>query len=239
MNEKMQLTVDPDGRWLYRVGGISAIAFAVMYFVIIAIFAPLGGMPTGGAEGWLKNLAENSTDWAAIISLNVLTDFLLVPITLALYLALKGVNKSVMLAATAIVFCFPILDLPLTWGTIGSLFELSGQYAAAVNAAQREAVVMAAIYPSAMMDADVLRVYGWLPVNVGILLIGFVMLKGIFGKGTAYLGVVTGVFGVTATAASFFEPTNSLSFILIGLTAFIHAVWSLSAGFRLCKLGWQ
>lgn len=239
MNEKTQFTVDPEGRWLYRVGGVSAIAFAVMYFVIVAIFVPLGGMPTGGAEGWLKNLAKNSTDWAAIISLNVLTDFLLVPITLALYLALKGVNKSVMLAATAIVFCFPILDLPLTWGTIGSLFELSGQYAAAVNAVQREAVVMAAIYPSAMMDADVLRVYGWLPVNVGILLIGFVMLKGIFGKGTAYLGVVTGVFGVTATAASFFEPTRSLSFILIGLTAVIHAVWSLSAGFQLCKLGWR
>ena len=239
MNEKTQFTVDPDGRWLYRVGGISAIVFAVAYIVIVAIFVPLGGIPTGGAEGWLKHMAEDSTRWTAIISLNILTDFLLVPIALARYLALKGVHKSVMLAATVFVFFFPILDLPMTWGNIGSLFELSGQYAAAANAAQREAVVTAAMYPSAVMNSHFLGVFNSLAVNVGILLTGFVMLRGIFGKGTAYLGVATGALGVMAVALGLFESTSSLGFILIALTAVLNAVWELSAGFRLCKLGWR
>ncbi|UCH60372.1 MAG: hypothetical protein JSV61_02555 [Anaerolineales bacterium] len=239
MNEKTQFTVDPQGRWLYRVGGISAIVFAIAYVVIVAIFVPLGGMPTGGAEGWLKNMAEDSTSWTAIISLNILTDFLLVPIALARYLALKGVNKSVMLAATVFVFFFPILDLPMTWGNIGSLFELSDQYAAAVNAAQTEAVVTAAMYPSAVMNSQFLGVFNSLAVNVGILLTGFVMLRGIFAKGTAYLGVATGALGVMAVAFGLFESTSSLGFILIVLTAVLNAVWELSVGFRLCKLGWR
>jgi hypothetical protein len=236
MNEKIHFIVDPEGRWLYRVGGVSAIVFAVTYFVIVALFIPVG-LPTG-AEGWLTSLSENLTRWAAIISLNILTDFLLVTIALARYFALKEVNKSVMLAATAFVFLFPILDLPMTWGNIGSLFELSGQYAVAANAAQREAVVTAAMYPSAVMNSHFLGVFNSLAVNVGILLTGFVMLRGIFGKGTAYLGVATGALGIMAVALGLFEATSSLAFILIALTAVLNGVWELSAGFRLCKLGW-
>ncbi|MBI4675062.1 MAG: hypothetical protein HY741_25765 [Chloroflexi bacterium] len=104
--------VDPDGKWLYRVGGISAIVLGMAYIVIIALYVPMGAPPSG-AEARLTYLAGNTTVWWAILGLSVLTDLLLVPVALSLYLALKGINRDAMLAATAFVGLFVVLDLAL------------------------------------------------------------------------------------------------------------------------------
>jgi hypothetical protein len=69
------------------------------------------GAPQGGSEPRLEYHAGNTTVWWAILALSVLTDFLLVPVTLSLYLALKGVNRDAMLAATAFIGLFVVLDL--------------------------------------------------------------------------------------------------------------------------------
>ena len=53
----------------------------------------MGARPSG-AEAWLGYIAGNLTAWWAILGLSVLTDFLLLPVVLALYLALKGIDKS-------------------------------------------------------------------------------------------------------------------------------------------------
>ena len=43
--------VDPDGKPLYRVGGISAIVFGLAYIVIIALYVPMGARPSGAGRG--------------------------------------------------------------------------------------------------------------------------------------------------------------------------------------------
>jgi hypothetical protein len=235
MNDKTHFTVDPDGKWLYRVGGIAAIAFGITYLVIIVLYVPVG-LPTG-AEDWLKSLAEHTTRWSAIIALDVLTDFLLVPFALSLYLALKGINKSVMLTATAFTGLFIILDLPLTWMNIASLHGLSSQYAAATNDAQREVIVTAAMVPSSIVESNLLGVYNSLTLAIGILMTSLVMLKGIFNKATAYVGVATGILGIVAVTSSFFAST--VSTVSIILAALLTMVWALFAGFRLYKLSQQ
>src|SRR4030095_6299045 len=98
---------DPDAKWLYRIGGISAIFLGIAYIIIIALYVPAGAPPSG-AEARLMCLAGNTTLWWAILGLSVLTDFLFVPLAFALYCALKGVNKSVMLMGTAFVLLFVI-----------------------------------------------------------------------------------------------------------------------------------
>ena len=67
--------VDPDGKWLYRAGGISAVALGLAYIVITALYVPIGA-PPGGAEARLAYLARNISVWRAIFGLSVLTDFL-------------------------------------------------------------------------------------------------------------------------------------------------------------------
>lgn len=225
--------VDPDGKWLYRVGGISAIVLGMAYIVIIALYVPMGAPPSG-AEARLTYLAGNTTVWWAILGLSVLTDLLLVPVALSLYLALKGINRDAMLAATAFVGLFVVLDLALTWTNYASLIALSGNYATATNDAQRAVLVAAAMYPSAVLESSLLFVYNTLTLSVGILMIGLVMLKGIFNKSTAYLGLGTGILGIISVAGSFVISSLSVTIIIASI---LTTVWVLFVGYRLYRLG--
>src|SRR6266536_3764754 len=119
----MVYTADPDGKWLYRVGGISALVLGMAYIVIIALYVPVGAPPSG-VEARLTYLAGNTTVWWSIFSFSVLTDFLFVPVALSLYLALKGINRNAMLLATVCVGLFIILDLGITWTNYASLMTL-------------------------------------------------------------------------------------------------------------------
>ena len=228
--------VGPDGKWLYRVGGVAAIVFGIAYIVIIALYVPTGARP-GGAEAWLAHIARHTTVWGAILGLSVLTDFLLIPIALSLYRALQGINRNVMLTATACVGLFVVLDLALTWTNIASLIALSGHYAAATTDAQRAVFVTAAIYPSSVVDSNLLFVYNSLILAVGILMTGLVMLQGIFGKGTAYLGLATGILAIVSVASAFFAST--VSSIMIILASVLTTGWVLLAGYKLHRLGQQ
>jgi hypothetical protein len=233
VQQMMINAVDADGKWLYRVGGISALVLGIAYIIIIALYVPVGAPPSG-AEARLTYLAGNTTVWWAILGLSVLTDFLFVPVVLSLYLALKGINRNAMLVATACVGLFIVLDLAVTWTNYASLITLSGYYAAATNDVQRAVFVAAANYPSAVLESSLLGVYIILIPAVGILVIGLVMLKGIFSKSTAYLGLVTGILGIVSVAGPFFASSLSVTIIIASL---LTTVWVLFAGYRLYRLG--
>ena len=227
--EKMMLnTIDPDGKWLYRVGGICALILGIAYIITIPLYA-LGGTPPSGGEAWLKYLAGKTAVWWAILGLSVLTDLLFVPVAFSLYLALKRVNRNVMLVATAFVGLFVVLDLAVTWPNYASLITLSSHYISAANDAQRIAYVAAANYASAVLASRLEAVYSILVLSFGILMIGLVMLKGIFNKSTAYLGLLTGALGIVSVA-------STLSVIII-ITSVLTTVWVLFVGYRLYRLG--
>jgi len=225
--------VGQSGKWLYRAGGISALALGMAYIVIIALYVPIGAPPTG-AEAQLAYLAGNTTVWWAILGLSVLTDFLFVPVGLSLYLALKEINRNAMLLATASLALFIVLDLAITWTNYAALIALSGKYAMAANDAERAAIVRAANYPSAVLESRLLFVYNTLTLAAGILMTGFVMLRGIFSKSTAYLGLATGILGIVSVAGSFF--VSALRATIIG-TSILTTVWVLLVGYRLYIVG--
>jgi hypothetical protein len=232
--QKMDNVVDPDGAWLYRAGGISAIVFGIAYILIIALYVPMGAPPSG-AEARLTYLAGHTAAWWAILGLSVLTDFLLVPVALALYLALKALNRNAMLVAAAGMGLFVVLDLAITWTNYAALIALGGSYAAAADDAQRAVFVAAAIYPATVLESNLLFVYNSLTLAVGILMTSLVMLKGVFGRGIAYWGLVTGSLGIVAVAGSLFVSTASVTI----LTSLLTTVWVLLVGYRLFRLGRQ
>jgi len=225
--------VDPNGNWLYRVGGICALVLGIAYIITIALYAHVGAPPSGG-EAWLKYLSGKTTVWWAILGLSVLTDLLYLPVALALYLALKGVARPAMLVATACVGVFIVLDLAVTWSNFASLITLSGNYAAATNDAQRVAYIAAANYASAVLASSLEAVYSIMVPSFGILLIGLVMLKGIFRKSTAYLGLATGILGIVSVAGPFFVSILSVTIIIASV---LTTVWVLLVGYRLYRLG--
>ena len=228
--------VDPNGTWLHRAGGISALVFGIGYIIIIALYVPIGAPPSG-AEARLAYYGGNTRLWWAILSLSVLTDFLLVPAVFALYITLKEINKNAMLLATAFVGLFIVLDLTLTWTNIASLIVLSSSYAAATNDAPKAVFVTAAMYPSSVVESSLLFIYNSLTFAIGILITGLVMLKGMFGKSTAYLGLLTGILGIVSVTSSFFS--SSLSAVTIILASILTTLWAFFIGYRLYELGRQ
>jgi len=64
MNEKAKFTVDPDGKWSYRVGGITALILATGYLLTFPVYAlaEVGAQPTG-VEARLIYFGEHATGW--------------------------------------------------------------------------------------------------------------------------------------------------------------------------------
>lgn len=219
--------IDPDRKWLYRVGGICALVLGLAYLITIPLYAYVG-TPPGSGEAWLNYLAGKTTVWWAILGLSVLTDLLFVPVGLSLYVALKGINRNAMLIATAFVGLFIVLDLAVTWPNYASLIALSGNYAAAANDAQRIVYVAAANYASAVLASRLEAFYAIVILSSGILITSLVMLKGIFGKSTAYLGLAAGALGIVSIAG-----WN----VAIIMNAVLATIWVLFVGYRLYRLG--
>ena len=140
-----------------------------------------------------------------------------------------------MLAGAGLLALFAILDLAITWPSFASLITLAGQHAAAVDDAERAAIVAAANYPASVLESSLFAVYAILVPAVGILLIGLVMRartslwRGhrLAGRGRrAYLGIVA-VVGPLA-----WSPLGTLAI----LTSVLTLVWILLAGIRLLRL---
>ncbi len=222
-------------QWVYRVGSLSAFGFSLAYIVIIALYVPLGPPPSG-ADAWLTYMSGHTTAWWLILCLSVLTDFLLVPIILSLYAALKGIDKDAMLMVAAFVGLFVVLDLALTWTNYASLITLSSNYGAPQADAQRAALVATAAYPASVVDSDLLDVYNTVTLSIGLLIAGLVMRKGVFGKRTSYTGVAAGTLGIVGVIGPFF--ISALSGLII-VASLLTMVWALLVGYDLYRLNQQ
>ena len=236
MNAQSRMTsaVDPEGKWLYRVGGISAFVLVVGYFLTFPIYGWVGDQPTSGVEAQLAYFAEHAGGWWAIVFLMVFTDLLLVPIFFGLYMALKHVNKGLMLVALAFkAFLFVILDLAVTWTAYSTMIIAGVGYGAAATEAQRAAFLAAAAYPSAILASPLLGTYAILIPSLGVLFAGLVMFKGVFNKGSAYVALAVGLTGILFMTRYFLEPMAVLRYV----NALLAAVFYLLVGSRLYKLG--
>jgi hypothetical protein len=219
-------TAGPDKKQFYRVGGIAALALGVGYIIIFPLYAKVGAPPIGG-EAWFRYLPGRTTVWWTILGLSVSTDFLFVPVALALYHALKTINRTAMQIATAFVGLFVALDLAVTWSHYASILILFSKYCAATDDVRRASYLAAANYGSAVLTSPLEVVYAIVTLSSGILIIGFVMVRGVFDKTTAYLALATGVLGVASL--------TGLSFVIIGNALFATA-WLFGVGYRLCRL---
>jgi hypothetical protein len=212
---------------LYGVGGASALVLGVGYLAIFPLYAQAGAPPKGLGAAWLPYLADKTTIWWAILALSVLTDLLFVPVGLSLYLALQRLHRTAMLVATAFVGLFVVLDLAVTWSHYASLLTLSSHYAAAATESDRAGYVAAANYAAAVLESRLFIVYAIGTLSFAILMIGVVMLRGIFSRTTALLGITTGILGIVSIAGWG---------VTIILNAVVATVWLFFVGFQLCRL---
>jgi hypothetical protein len=224
---------EPDGTWLYRVGGIAGLLLGIGYIAIFPIYASVGAPPSGG-EAWLEYSAGKTGAWSAILALSVVTDVLFIPIALALYLALREVHRDAMLLAISFILLFVGLDLAVTWSNYAALIALGDSYAAATTDAQRAAYVAAASYPAAVLKSTLEGVYSIVTLAVGMLMVGVVMLRSTFSRAAAWLGIATGVLGIVSVGGALVVSGLSAAVILASV---LTTIWALIVGFRLLQFG--
>jgi hypothetical protein len=217
----------PDDKWSFRIGGLAALAIGVAYLVIIVLYASVGVPPQGG-QARLDYLVGKTSAWWAIVGLSVLTNLLYVPVALSLYFALGRVNRFAMLLGVSFIGLFVILENAVNWTSYGALILLSKNYASATSESQRAIFVAAATYISAVLESPLAAVWAIGTLAVAFLAIGMVMLKGVFGRLTAYVGIAAGLFGIAAV--------TGVGKAII-LNALAVTVWLFLVGYRLCRLG--
>jgi hypothetical protein len=230
--EEAKIHVDPTWKGVYRAGGICMFVTGLLFIIGAVLSILLGPAPIGG-EPYLRELAAHALLAQMNFGLFALTDFLLLPVVMALYLALKQINKNAMLVAAGLIALFIVLDLAITELNALTLVTLTQHYAAATSDTQRSAYVAAADY--ALATLPLATFYSYVVSSVGFLIISIVMLKGVFSKLTAYVGIVASIEGIVG---GFYVVLPALAVFLVPcLIAF--GIWSLLAGTRLYKLSKQ
>ncbi len=175
-------------------------------------------------EATLKAIAGNRAGYILEQVIFPLGGFLFIPAVLALYTSLKDVNKSYALLGSGLALAS--LTALLSENAGNALLTLSDQYSAANTDAQRQVFVTAAQAVNALSSAQTASGY---VAGIGFLIIGAVMLRSVFHKGLAYLGMLTGILILVANL-----PFIGFSFLLFIITI---AVWSIGVGLKLYRLG--
>lgn len=210
-----------------RWGGIAALLLAMGYVAIIPLFA-WAGIPPAIGEAWFRYLPGKTTVWWAIIWLSLATDLLYLPVAWALWIALREVEKNLMLAAVVCLHLFVVLDLAVTWTDHASLLALFQNYSNTADQAHRAAYLAAAEYASSIYATPLLTFYIIVIPSLGVLFASIAMIKARFGKATAWTGVLTGLFGLLSLTGFF--P-------LVMANALGATLWFFLVGAQLLRLG--
>jgi hypothetical protein len=222
---------DPSWRDLYRAGGISAFLYIVLLIVPIVFIFILPQPPISGGAATLQYIASNKVLYITELLLFLAPSVVAMIVFLALYKALEHVNKSLAAIGALIGIASQIIGLAFNSSPPslnGALVILSDQYTAAINAVQRAAFATSA--ESLIAATNVVNASGIL-FSIGILIISIVMLRGVFNKGIAYLGIVTGVIAILSEA---FRPLISFGYIVFFI---LEVIWLIAVGWKLFRLG--
>ncbi len=222
---------DPSWRGLYRAGGVSAFLYIALLIVPIVLIFTTKQPPVSDGAATLQYIASNKVVYITELVLFLAPSVLAMIVFLALYMALKHLNKSLAAIGALIAIASQIIGLAYNsspQSLNGALVLLSGQYMAATTAVQRAAFATAA--ESLIAMANAVSASGIL-FSIGILIISLVMLRGVFHKGIAYLGVVTGTIAIFSEA---FRPVIGIGYIVFFI---LEVIWLIAVGWKLYRLG--
>ena len=221
---------DPSWHLLYRIGGISAWIFVAMLVSAIVIAIATPALPTEGGAATLSYIGAHRTLYIAYQQLWLVPGVFAMVTYLALYPALKHLDKSLAALGAVVGGSAWALTLAIPTTTTGApaLVYLSEQFMATADPARRVAFATAAETLIAQNRTTV--VVGPL-TTVGLLIVSIVMLKGVFPKAVAYLGVAAGILGISAEALRMvFEG-------FYGIVGVLPLIWMGAVGWNLYRLG--
>lgn len=220
-------TTDSRWNWLYKVAGMAALITAVLIVAQMIVFI-LWPSPNTAIDYFSLFQGNALLGFLALDLLYVIDNVLLIPILLALYVALRKTNESFMIIGTALGFVS--IAALFASNPAANMHFLSGQYAAATTDAQRSLFLAAGEAMLAVNSGTAYHV-SLILGSVALVIIPIVMLQGkIFSKATAYMGILANVL-----ALGFYVPKIGI-YILLFSVVFLW-IWYILITRRLFQLG--
>jgi hypothetical protein len=220
------MAVDQSWRGVYRAGGFSLLAGGVILIIfLLSVFIFRVDLPLTP-----QAVLENPVPPVTLYLLAALGELLLLPGALGLYLSLKDVKKNYMLIAAAFLLVAVTMYL-VSRGQIISLLPISSKYMAISSELTRTAYLVSADH-----TIEVANIYGNMALmlhQVGSILTGLVMLKGVYGRRTGILVTISSTMTFIGTFGIVLRPLSL--FTLFGLM--LTGVWQIVVGVKLYKLG--
>jgi hypothetical protein len=222
-------------RGLYCVSGVLLIITAAIWTVVSRTASILyaSGYP-GDAAAYLQLVSQHQSLASITWSLWIISDFLLMAPTIALYIILQRSNRTLALLGSMFAMFFNIYDICVTELNSLTLVKLSEGYASATADALKATFVAAATYGYHALPIQ--TVLSFATGTFGYLLWCVPMLKSIFRRGTAIFGAIVMVVALVGSAAPMFPSS-----IILGLCQFICvpacALWFVLVGLQLFRYG--
>ena len=239
-----------DNPWkaLHITGGVAALLAVIVFrrnwsaeltaFKGFGIFNIPETIPTNALD-WFTLLQNDPYVGLSLLNIYDLVNFALVGlIFLALYAALRKVDKSLMLIAISTGLTG--VGIYLASNPAWEMFSLSKQYAAATSEQQRSIlltagdVLLATNHPEAPYQATGIYLGLFFVLSAG-LLISIVMLRSdVFHKAAATCGILANVLALLGFIALAFGP--AISWIPPTLSAPFRMIWYVLIAIKLFKL---
>ncbi len=220
------MSLDQSEKGILKAGGFSFIAAGFVLFLFFIALLVLQTSPTLTPEMVL----DDPLPPVSLYALAAFGELLLMPGVLGLYYSLKNVKKTHMLMATAL-WLVAVISFLISRSQIIALAPLSGSYQAASSEALRSAYLVSAEH--AIELGNVFADMALMFLGVSSIIIGLVMLKGVFSKGVSYLVIISGTLTLLGTFGVLLEPMT----ILAPFGLILGAVWQIIVGVKLYKLG--
>lgn len=215
-------------------GGIAALILIVYSLATMVQLAALGGPPATAADAF--RLLQNHRI-VGLLRLDLPT-VLAVPlyyfVFLGLFAALRKTDRANAILSTALAFVG--VTLLLATPTALSMISLSVKYAAATSEATKAQLLAAG---EAILATDIWHgtgaIIGGILLQSGAVLISVVMLRStVFGKATAYLGIVMHGLDLAHIVFGLFLPASGV--VLMAIAGPFYPIWFFLIGRRLLQL---
>lgn len=240
--------LDSSWRRLYRIGGVAALTAGIFFRRNLA--AEIGlfikRTPPISVEEWFTLLQSNRLLGLAYLNFFDIVNYALLSLMiLALYPALRGINKSYMAIATAAGFVGIVVYFASN--TALSMLALSDQYAAATSDIQRSLLLAAG---EALLALNRFSNPGAHPGAGGFLSLFFIAIatmmssvvmwrSEVFNRATAFVGMCAGALDLVYCLAFVFLPavdTETLAVFFLPAAGLFLMIWHIMVGWRLYHL---
>ncbi|HMD76814.1 MAG TPA: hypothetical protein VKG86_05510 [Terracidiphilus sp.] len=235
-NDRDKSVCEEPGDWsgLCRMGGSAAYILIVYSLATIVQMVVLGGQPTTAAEAFTLLQHNKALGLLRLDLPTIVVMPLYYLLFLGLFAALRRSNLANALLATALAFVG--VTLLLATPTALSMLPLSGRFAAATTDAARAQLLAAG---EAIMASDIWHgtgaILGGILLQCGAVLICCVMLRGgVFGKATAWLGIVMHSLDLAHIIGGQFLPVSGV--VLMAIAGPLYPIWLFLVGRRLLQL---